>query len=167
MRKAASAIYLVCDESVAKDVSDLLTKAADRIEKLEKVEKAMTVSFRKLVKHEDLNPAGFLFGGKLLSWIDEAAALYVMCQLETKNIVTVKISESIFKKPVKLGDYLEFITEAKAFGTSSITIDCRVETKNLKPNDERHVVFTCEAVFVAMDDGGKSKPHGKTETKFT
>lgn len=122
----------------------------------------MTVSFRKLVKHADLNPAGFLFGGALLQWLDEAAALYVMCQLETKNVVTVKISESVFKKPVKLGDYLEFITDVRAFGRTSVTVDCRVETKDLKQGDERQVVFSCEAVFVSVDENGKPKPHGKT-----
>ena len=42
---------------------------------------------RKLVKPEDLNAGGSLFGGTLLRWIDEEAAIYVMCQLDSKNVV--------------------------------------------------------------------------------
>ena len=38
---------------------------------------------RKLIKPEDLNSRGTLFGGRLLQWIDEEAAVYAMCQLET------------------------------------------------------------------------------------
>jgi len=118
----------------------------------------MTVSFRKLVKHGDLNPAGYLFGGTLLQWVDEALALYVMCQLQTKNVVTLKISESLFKHPVQLGDYLEFICSVKEFGKTSISVGCIVEIKDLKPGDERKQVFSCDAVFVHIVDG-KSAPH--------
>ena len=35
---------------------------------------------RKLVKPEDLNSNGTLFGGRLLAWIDEEAALYTIVQ---------------------------------------------------------------------------------------
>ena len=45
---------------------------------------------RKWVKPEDLNPNGTLFGGRLLAWIDEEAALYTVIQLENSKIVTFK-----------------------------------------------------------------------------
>ena len=48
---------------------------------------------RKLVKPDDLNAGGSLFGGSLLRWIDEEAAIYVMCQLDSKNVVTKFMSE--------------------------------------------------------------------------
>ena len=48
---------------------------------------------RKWIKPEDLNPNGSLFGGTLLKWIDEEAAIYTVCQLDTKAIVTKYISE--------------------------------------------------------------------------
>ena len=40
---------------------------------------------RKIVKPQDLNPNGTLFGGAVLSWIDEEAAIYVLCQLGKGN----------------------------------------------------------------------------------
>ena len=53
----------------------------------------MNFHTRKWVKPEDLNPNGTLFGGSLLAWIDEEAALYTVVQLENKHIVTKFISE--------------------------------------------------------------------------
>jgi acyl-CoA hydrolase len=41
----------------------------------------------------DLNANGTLFGGKLLAWIDEEAALYSIIQLENKRVVTKYMSE--------------------------------------------------------------------------
>ena len=43
---------------------------------------------RKLIKPEDLNANNTLFGGKLLLWIDEEAAIFAMCKLDTKKLVT-------------------------------------------------------------------------------
>ena len=51
---------------------------------------------RKWVKPEDLNPNNTLFGGRLLQWIDEEAALYAMIQLDNRKIVTKYISEIDF-----------------------------------------------------------------------
>jgi acyl-CoA hydrolase len=80
--------------------------------------------------------------------------------------VTLKISESVFKKPVVQGDYLEFMCNVVKFGTSSLTIGCTVETKDLADHDKRDVVFTCEVVFVMIDpDTGKSVAHGKQEVR--
>ena len=62
---------------------------------------------RKLVKPEDLNPGGSLFGGTLLCWIDEEAAIYVMCQLDSKNVVTKFMSEIHFVSPARTGDVVE------------------------------------------------------------
>ncbi len=44
---------------------------------------------RKMVKPEDLNSNNTLFGGRVLEWIDEEAALYAMIQLENKRVVNV------------------------------------------------------------------------------
>ena len=51
---------------------------------------------RKWVKPEDLNANGTLFGGRVLAWVDEEAALYSIIQLENKKVVTKYISEINF-----------------------------------------------------------------------
>ena len=59
---------------------------------------------RKWVKPEDLNPNGTLFGGRLLAWIDEEAALYTVVQLNNSKIVTKYISEINFNSKALKGD---------------------------------------------------------------
>lgn len=62
---------------------------------------------RKWVKPEDLNANGTLFGGKLLAWIDEEAALYAIIQLENQRVVTKYMSEINFTSSAKTGDIIE------------------------------------------------------------
>ncbi|MDH6147453.1 acyl-CoA hydrolase [Paraburkholderia sp. WSM4179] len=56
----------------------------------------MNFHTRKWVKPEDLNPNGTLFGGSLLRWIDEEAAIYAICQLDNQRVVTKFMSEINF-----------------------------------------------------------------------
>ena len=61
----------------------------------------MKFNTRKWVKPEDLNPNGTLFGGRLLAWIDEEAALYTVIQLENPKIVTKFMTEINFMASAK------------------------------------------------------------------
>lgn len=118
------------------------------------------LSYRKLVMPGDLNPAGRLFGGKLMMWSDEAIALYVMDQLETKKIVTLKVSEILFKEPVKEGDVLEFMASTVKTGNTSITVKLDVQRKSIEDKAlVSPVVLSCEFTFVAVDDNGRPSQH--------
>ena len=77
---------------------------------------------RKWVKPEDLNPNGTLFGGRLLEWIDEEAALYSIIQLENPKTVTKYISEIDFQSSAKQGDIVEIGIQVIKFGTASLTL---------------------------------------------
>ena len=84
---------------------------------------------RKLVKPSDLNPRRTLFGGQVLKWIDEEAAIFAICQLGSPNIVTKAMSEINFVSTAVLGDIIEFGMDMVKVGTSSITIACDVRNK--------------------------------------
>lgn len=116
------------------------------------------LTYRKLVMPSDMNPANKLFGGRMMFWLDEAAALYASCQLDSHNIVTVKVSEVVFKEPVHCGDFLEFYAHIEDCGRTSLTVGLRVTTKQLSDIEAREVL-TCSFKFVKLDDGGKPKPH--------
>ena len=90
----------------------------------------MKFNTRKWVKPEDLNPNGTLFGGRLLAWIDEEAALYTVIQLENPKIVTKFMSEINFMASAKQGDIVEIGMEVIKFGKSSITMKCEVLFQN-------------------------------------
>lgn len=122
------------------------------------------VTFRKLVMPKDLNPANRLFGGQMMAWIDEAAALYAMCQSNTTNIVTANISEINFRKPVFSGDFLVFEAETTSIGKSSFNVRINVEKKVISgPYDRLSYEHVCDCfiTFVTIDpETGKSIPHG-------
>lgn len=116
---------------------------------------------RKWIKPEDLNPNGSLFGGTLLKWIDEEAAIYTVCQLDTKSIVTKYISEINFQSSAKNGEIVEMGMEVVKIGRTSITLKCVVRNKITK----QHIITVEEIVFVKVDEQGLPVSHGKTIAK--
>ena len=116
----------------------------------------MNFRTRKLIKYEDLNAKGTLFGGQVLKWIDEEAAIFCMCQLNTKSIVTKAMSEVNFISSAKLGDIVEIGCELVQFGTTSVTIACEVRNKDTK----KTIIRIDKIVFVAVDENGRPTEHG-------
>lgn len=122
----------------------------------------MNFHTRKWIKPEDLNPNGTLFGGRLLEWIDEEAALYAIIQLENPRTVTKFMSEINFRSSAKKGDIVEIGLEAVKFGTASLTLACEVRNKRT-----RETIITIDSiVMVSLDEDGKPAAHGKTETEY-
>ena len=89
---------------------------------------------RKWVKPEDLNANGTLFGGQLLAWIDEEAALYSIVQLENPKVVTKYMSEINFMSAAKQGDIIEIGIDVVKFGKSSLVLKC--EVRNMMTRDK-------------------------------
>lgn len=117
---------------------------------------------RKLVKPEDLNSNGTLFGGKVLAWIDEEAALYTIVQLENAKIVTKYISEINFMSAAQQGDVVEIGIEVVKFGKTSLTLNCEVRNKM----NHETIVTVDNIIMVNLGDNGKPSPHGKTKVEF-
>lgn len=122
----------------------------------------MNYHTRKWVKPEDLNPNHSLFGGRLLQWIDEEAALYAIIQLENTKVVTKFISEINFVSSAKQGDIIEIGIEATHFGSSSITLRCDVRNKMT----HQTIITVDKIVMVNLDSEGNPAPHGKTQIEF-
>ncbi len=116
---------------------------------------------RKWIKPGDLNPNGSLFGGSLLQWIDEEAAIYAIGQLESNHVVTKYISEINFVSSAKEGDIIELGLEVASFGRTSVTL--RSEVRNLITKST--ILKIDKLVFVLLDTDGSPKAHGKTEVK--
>ena len=118
---------------------------------------------RKWIKPEDLNANGTLFGGKLLAWIDEEAALYAIVQLENAKVVTKYMSEINFTSAAKQGDIVEIGIDVVKFGRSSLVLKC--EVRNMMT---RATIITIENItMVNLGDDEKTKSHGKTKIEFT
>lgn len=134
------------------------------------------LTYRKLVMPDDLNPSQSLFGGRLLQWADEAAVLYGMCQIGSRSLVTLKMSEVLFKNPAHNGDVVEFWTRKSHIGKSSLGVECIVVRKEFdcpqdipKPpvfaNDGKYqgkkenLILSCEFSFVNLGKEGRPAPH--------
>ncbi len=107
----------------------------------------------------DTNAHGTIFGGVLLSYIDQAGAVEARKHTPHK-FVTVAMNGVEFKKPVFVGDVLSFHTTLERVGSTSMTIRVRVEAERFE--DPSLVVPVTEAslVYVAVNDAGKPVPLG-------
>lgn len=114
---------------------------------------------RKWVKPEDLNQHGALFGGRLLQWVDEEAAIVAVTQLGSIDVVTRHFSAIDFVARADRGDLLELEYRVVAFGRTSLTISCRVE--NAVTGQE--ILTLDRVVFVAVDAEGNPVAHGQTQ----
>ena len=65
------------------------------------------------IKKSDLGFHGNLFGGKLLAWMDAAAAAFAMQTCDTPRMVTVMIDQCVFKKPAKEGQLIKIYGEVQ------------------------------------------------------
>lgn len=118
---------------------------------------------RKLIKPEDLNANNTLFGGSLLRWLDEEAAIYTIIQLDTNRCVTKFMSEINFISSARQGDIVELGIKAINFGRTSLTLACQVRNKITQ-----NLILTIDKmVFVSVDEDGLPCPHGKTEIKYS
>ncbi|NNE58485.1 MAG: acyl-CoA thioesterase [Hellea sp.] len=110
---------------------------------------------RKAVKPADLNCQNTLFGGRLLSWIDEECGIYCACQMQTKSIITKSMSEINFKSPAYLGDVIEIGVETVEVRRPSLTVSCTVRDKV----SGREIVKIDRITFVAVNEAGKPVRH--------
>lgn len=119
-------------------------------------QKHMKFYTRKLVKPQDLNSRGTLFGGILLGWIDEEAAIFAMGYLGKKSIVTKFMSEINFISSAQNGDIVEIGLELVSIGRTSITVRCLVRNKITQVE----IIRIEKIVFVHLDPFGRPAPHG-------
>ena len=109
------------------------------------------------IKKSDLGFHANLFGGKLLAWLDAAAAAYAMEVCDTPRMVTVKIDECIFKKPAKEGQLLKIYASVKEIGKTSITMYLEARAHNVYSGSQT-VILSTNFKFVRIDENGDPIP---------
>ena len=109
------------------------------------------------IKKSDLGFHSNLFGGKLLAWLDAAAAAYAMEICDTPRMVTVKIDECIFKKPAKEGQLLKMYGRVESIGRTSITMYLESRAHNVY-SGQQSVILSTSIKFVRIDENGDPIP---------
>jgi acyl-CoA hydrolase len=111
----------------------------------------------KLVLPEHLNHAGFLFGGNLLKWVDEAAYMAARLDYPSCEFVTVAMNQVQFKQRVELGSILKFEVVRARVGNTSVDYDVSVrKSGGVTPSDT--IIFSTTATFVHIDSQGRKQP---------
>jgi len=76
----------------------------------------------------DTNPHGTIFGGVILSYIDQAGAIEAHHH-GARRVVTVAMEKVVFHAPVYVGDLVSFYGELIRVGRTSITVKVSVEAE--------------------------------------
>jgi acyl-CoA thioesterase YciA len=98
-----------------------------------------------------------MFGGTMVSLVDDAAACYACQVCDSPKMVTIKIDELVFKHPVKVGDILKTYARVIEFGRTSVSLYLEVR-KHSVHTGEQEVVLHTNIKFVRIDGSGKAIP---------
>lgn len=112
---------------------------------------------KKICMGRDIGIHGNVFGGILMAWIDESAGAFATEYCHTPNMVTLRVGEMLFKKPLKAGNHLRIYGEVTHLGRTSITIAIEARRYNLFSAEET-VVCTTATTFVHIDEEGLPTP---------
>jgi acyl-CoA thioesterase YciA len=115
------------------------------------------VAIQAVMMPRDTNPMGLIFGGVVLSYIDQAGAVGARREVQKSggplpNLVTVAVNRVEFKKPVLVGDVVRFLTRPARLGRTSITMHIDVEVER---GTEVLQVTEAEVVYVSVGEGDR------------
>jgi acyl-CoA hydrolase len=114
------------------------------------------VEMTELVLPNDTNRLGNLLGGRLMHWIDIAAA--IAASRHTNHVcVTASVDELQFHHPVKQGEVVILKASVNRVFRTSLEVGVRV-TKENPLTGERKLANTAYLTFVAIDNEGKPVP---------
>jgi acyl-CoA thioesterase YciA len=114
-------------------------------------------AIRVLMMPRDTNAQGTIFGGVILSYIDQAGAIEARRQ-GSRLMLTVSMDKIVFHEPVFVGDLVSFWTETLRIGTTSITIKVVCEVIRGADPQKKVMVTEAQVVYVNVGDDGKPTP---------
>jgi len=114
----------------------------------------------RLILPGDLNQYGFLFGGRLLAWVDEASWIAASLDYPTCKFVTVGMDKVEFHHSVREGTILEIQCERSGAGTTSVTYSVQVRDGR----GPSIPIFSTRVTFVSVDESGKKLPLPEKES---
>jgi acyl-CoA thioesterase YciA len=119
-------------------------------------------ALRVVMMPRDTNNYGSIFGGVILSYIDQAG--YIEARRHgVHRWVTASIERVDFRAPVFTGDVVSFMTHTEHTGTSSVRVAVRVEAERYATND-RVLVTEAKMTMVAVNASGQAIPFNSPPT---
>ena len=121
-----------------------------------------TTALSVMMMPRDANVYGTIFGGIILSYIDQAGFVEAK-RHGIHRWVTASIERVDFTKPVYVGDVVRFVTKTLKTGCSSVLIEVTVEAERFNTHD-RVVVTTAKITMISVNEEGKSIPFDSPPT---
>jgi len=103
----------------------------------------------------DANPAGNVFGGAIVRYVDEIAAAVAQRHARS-NVVIASMDRMDFHKPVRVGDLLILKASVNYVGNTSMEVGVRVEAENPRTGEVVHAA-SAYCTMVALDENGRPK----------
>jgi acyl-CoA thioesterase YciA len=113
-------------------------------------------AIRVLMMPRDTNHHGTIFGGVILSYIDQAGAVGAI-RNGCRQVVTVAMDQVIFHQPVQVGDLVSFYANIIKVGRTSLEVLVTVEATR-RSDGEIVAVTEAKVTYVNVDTKGKPIP---------
>lgn len=113
-----------------------------------------------ICKTSDIGVNDNLFGGTMLAWLDVAGGILASCACKSNNVITLKMDEVLFKKPVKVKDLVKIFGVVNHLGITSVNLSLEARRVNLTKNTE-DIVCSTTMIFVRVDEDGNPKEISK------
>lgn len=107
-----------------------------------------------ICKTSDIGVNDNLFGGTMLAWLDEAGGIMAACECRSNNVITLKMEEVLFKKPVKVKERVRIYGKVEHVGNTSLKMYLEARTVNLVEKSET-IVCSTSVVYVNINDNGE------------
>ncbi len=114
-------------------------------------------AIRVIMMPKDTNALGTIFGGIILSYIDQAGAVAAHRHAPGR-LVTVAMHEVEFHEPVFVGDLVSFYTETLRRGRTSVSVKVTVEAERARTRGTSVKVTEAEVVYVHVDQSNRPLP---------
>ena len=111
----------------------------------------------KICKTSDIGINNNLFGGTMLAWLDETGGTFADSVCGTPNMITLKIDEVLFKRPVKVNEHIRIYGQIDRIGTTSITLSLEARRFDFDTASEE-IVCSTRAIYVRIDSYGNATP---------
>lgn len=115
------------------------------------------LALRVVTMPAQTNHYGTIFGGVILSYIDQAGFVQARRHANTRW-VTVAVDRVEFKRPVHVGDVVSFYSRTVRRGRTSVTVEVDVQSERFDTR-ERVQVTTATLVMVSVDGEGRATPY--------
>mgnify|MGYP003679008126 FL=1 len=108
-------------------------------------------------KSSDIGMNENMFGGRMLSLIDESAGAFAAQICDTPRMVTVKMDECSFRHTVRIGNLIKIYGKIHSIGNASITLHVEARRHSVYTGDQKTVVSTF-IKFCRIDEDGNPIP---------